>query len=195
MRSSPYRVATAIVAAALLTAGCTAPPQQDPLVLVEIATLELDGYGLGGIPTIPGPVLEDGVDHVIEVEGTFSVWDFSAIDPGWRKGTPGESPLFPSPGRTNGFVTFAANGMFAVQVAHPRCDDDGEVPYPSEVLTISLDGGATFAHVPPTSSATDANHVDTYEVAGTGQPSSFRLGDVEATDNYGVLRIKISSYQ
>ena len=60
---------------------------------------------------------------------------------------------------------------------------------------MSLDGGATLAHVPSTSSAFDANHVYTYAVVGTGQPSGFRLGDVEASDNYGVLRIKISGYQ
>ncbi len=196
MRSPSFRVTWTIVVASLIVASCSSPPlQQDPLVLVEIATLELDSYSVWGMPTIPGPVLEDGTDYVIEVEGTFSVWDFSAIDPGWCKGTPGEAPRFPSPGRTNGFVTFDANGMFAVQVGHPRCDDADEVPYQSEVFTISLDGGATFVHVPPTPSELDTSHTYTYEVVGTGQPSGFRLGDVEASDNYGVLRIKISGYQ
>ena len=195
MRRSWYPIVIALVVAALVLAGCGSPPQQDPLVLVEIATFDLDSYSAWGMPTVQGPVLEDGADYVIEVQGTFSVWDFSTIDPGWCKGTPGEAPLNPSPTRLNGLVMFDANAVFAIQVGHPRCDDDEDVPYPTPVFTMSLDGGETFAHVPPTPAGFDESHTYTYEVVGTGEPIGFRLGDVEASDNYGVLRIKVSGYQ
>jgi len=73
-------------------------------------------------------MLADGADYVITVEGTSSLWDFSATDPGWRKGTPEAAPQFPSPGRTNGLVMFDANTRFAVQTGHAKCSDDEDVP-------------------------------------------------------------------
>ena len=56
---------------------------------------------------------------------------------------------------------FDANTRFAVQIGHAKCSDGEDVPYSNEGFIMSLDGGATFAHVPPTSSAFDPGHTST----------------------------------
>lgn len=191
MRRSSYRALVVLVATTILVIGCSSPTR----ILVEIETLMLDSYGASGMPTVEGPVLADGADYVLTVEGTFSAWDFSATDPGWCKGTQEAAPRIPSPGRTNGLVMFDANARFAVHPGDPKCSDDEDAPYPTQIFRISLDGGSTFDYLPPTSSAFDANHTYTYAVVGTGERIAFRMVDATASDNYGMLRIKISGYQ
>ncbi len=146
----PQYLVSALVAAALTLAGCSTPssPDDDPRVLTEIATVDLDSNTAFGPPTVTGPVLEDGADYVIEVQGTFSVWDCRVTNPGWCKGEPSDAPLFPSPGRANGLVMFDANTWFAVPVGEPRCSTDDAVPIDTQFFVMSLDGGATFTHVP-----------------------------------------------
>ena len=196
MHRLPYLV-SALVVAALTLAGCSTPaaPDDDPPVLTKIATVDLDSNTAFGPPTVTGPVLEDGADYVIEVQGTFSVWDCRVTNPGWCKGEPSDAPLFPSPGRANGRVMFDANTWFAVPVGEPRCSADGDVPFQTQLFVMSLDGGATFTHVPPSTAGFDADHTYTYEILGAGQAISFRITDTIATDNYGVLRITVSEYR
>ncbi len=193
----PQYLVSALVVAALTLAGCSTPavPDDDPPVLTEIATVDLDSNTLFGPPTVAGPVLEDGADYVIDVQGTFSVWDCSVTNPGWCKGDPSDEPLFPAPGRANGLVMFDANTWFAVPVGEPRCSTDDAVPTETQLFVMSIDGCATFTHVPPATAGFDADHTYTYEIAGAGQGVSFRIADTIASDNYGVLRITVSEFR
>jgi len=52
---------------------------------------------------------------------------------------------------------------------------------------ISLDGGASFAHLEPLNGAYSPSHSYEYVVVGTGEPAAFRIVDQPTGDNYGVL--------
>ena len=181
------------LAVALAPSAMAAKPVQEQ-------DLMLDSHAASGVPSVRTPGrLARGTFYVSEVAGTVSyyssaLWRFPppGADPGARSvcGTPEAAPLFPSAVQT-GPVGFDAEMIFARPALARRCQSP-RLPQTWNNFQVSV--GGRFGHPPPvfgrpTAPATGHSYV--YVLKGRGAPAAFRLRDTPASDNYGMLRIRI----
>lgn len=173
------------------------PGAQAPDVLTQIAQVDLDlaMNGGNGFPEVVGPVLQAGTRYVYDVRGTYSIWSQQKFwANGSCKGVPAAAPIFASPDHPNGNVGVDAAFFFAIPVGSTLCDPQYVVPRYTSSVRVSLDGGATFAHVEPVGgrpAVPTADNTYRYEVTGEGEAFRARRSDQAIEDDYGVLRFTI----
>jgi hypothetical protein len=159
----------------------------------------LDTYSpdhTGATLPAPGPVLADGQQYTITVQGTFSAYPASLMSGntrGWKVcGAPEAAPTWPSIGRTNGRVGQDAEFVFARPQTN-RCDRRRPLPYGyANHPAILFNTGDGFKHVTPDTLAYDPDHVYTYTVTGRGSPLQVAGIDANTTDNYGQLEALVA---
>lgn len=166
--------------------GRNPPPSFATTVFVE--TVDIDTWAPAG--SVAGPyfttnALAAGSVYEFAVVGTHSFWEAGAWTPDCPHAEP--FPLFPSPGTLNGQTAADPEYRFA----RPPCLDDDPPVHQDLHFQISLDGGATYAHLEPLDPAFDPDHSYTYRVTGQGERAAFRFVDVRINDNYGVFRATI----
>ena len=183
------RLSCALVVAIVAACGGDGPsePRDSTPVSLELDMHQPDG----GTAAATGPVLSAGRTYRVIVEGTYSIWN-SEWSSGTCAGTADASPMFPSPGGTNGLVGVDAEVYFAVPSGSALCSED--IPGGAGGFRLSVDGGDDFDHPDPVTSAPNtlrADHTYEYEVTGEGHAILFEREDSPSSDNYGVLRITI----
>jgi len=160
---------------------------------VEVETLMLDTFG-DSYPTVYSQnPLTNGSTYVITVEGTWSPWAagywLDQANP--PAGAYEEAPMYPSNGGT-GRVGYDPFWGFAHIFG---LDYTGSLPTASG-LRMSLDNGALWVtSIRPTNDVYNPSHKYDVRVTGEGENMGFRIIDAEAYDNYGTLKITISSEQ
>lgn len=128
--------------------------------------------------------LTSGVSYVVVIEGTWSDWNQVLL-----VGSPEADAMFPGPtaGRVSTQVGLDAETLFAEPTASNPL---GHWPQ----LQMSLDGGATFAHIEPIGgpySTPQTGHLYRYTVTGQGHPLEVSVIDTPVADNYGKLRVTL----
>lgn len=137
-------------------------------------------------PTVGTVTLEAGVEYVIVVEGTWSFWNEAL-----NVGTPDADAMFPTSGggRVSTEVGVDADTLFAYPSDHPNTIGH------QTAFQISLDGGATFAHLEPVGgpyTVPNVGHLYRFVVTGQGHPAQFKIVDtILYTDNYGELKVTL----
>jgi len=162
---------------------------------VEVETLSLDTNG-DSYPTVYSQSpLTNGSTYIITVEGTWSPWAASnwldQVDP--PAGPYEEAPMYSSNGGT-GRVGSDPFWNFACIYG---LDYTGWSSLPvKSSLRMSLDNGASWVtSIRPTNDVYNPLHKYDVRVTGEGENMGFRIIDAEAYDNYGTLKIIISSEQ
>lgn len=160
----------------------------------ELETLMLDAYG-DSYPTVYSQnPLTNGSTYSITIEGTWSPWAASywldqANPP---TGPYEEAPMYTSNGGTgrvgsDPFYNFAH--ILGLDYTGPS------LPAKSS-LRMSLDNGASWVtSIRPTNDVYNPLHKYVVRITGEGENMGFRIIDAEAYDNYGTLKISISSEQ
>lgn len=179
--------AALVVAAAAVVAACdggdaSGVAQQCTLEPVQ---LTLD-FGTGEPdPTITGPMLEDGVDYLVTVSGTYSIWT-SEWQNGACKGTPGAG--------TGGTTGIDPEYFFAIPTGSALCGTSYTCcPNHTSKLKMSVDGGADFDHTHSEPEDYSTSHTYQYRVRGQGQPLEIMLEESSARDDdYGVLNVTVA---
>jgi hypothetical protein len=138
-----------------------------------------------GTPLTMATTLLAGVEYVVVIEGTYSLWN-SALG----TGTPEANAQFPGSvaGRASTQVGLDADTDFAIKTGSTRIIGH------ADLLKLSLDAGSTFSHVEPVGGpygTPQAGHLYRYAVTGQGHPLRIRLDDINSPDNYGKLRITL----
>lgn len=150
----------------------------------EPVDLELD-FGTGEpSPTVEGPVLSAGVDYIIRVSGTYSIWT-SEWNNGACKGSPGSSP--------GGPTGLDAENFFAIPVGSVLCGSSFDC-CPNHTSKFRMDlGTGGFAHIHPEGGRQyNASHEYEYRVTGQGNAIRFQIVEDSARgDDYGMLYIHI----
>ena len=162
----------------------TAPGSAGEPVGVTAETVFYDTPN-AGTPLVMATTLEAGTEYVVVVEGTYSLWNESL-----GVGTPEPDAQFPgsTAGRSSTQVGLDADTIFARPTN--RSDPLGH----SQLLTFSLDGGGTYAHIEPFGGpyvTPLTGHQYRYTVTGQGFPLHVKLNDVNPPDNYGKFRITL----
>ena len=138
-----------------------------------------------GTPLTMATTLLAGVQYVLVVEGTYSLWNTAL-----GEGTPEAEAQFPGShaGRASTQVGLDADTCFARQSGSDRplghCN----------LLTFSLDGGVTFTHLEPVGGPYAqplAGHLYRYQLVGQGHALVIKLNDIDPPDNYGKLRFTL----
>lgn len=138
-----------------------------------------------GTPLAMTTVLTAGVDYVLVIEGTASIWNEVL-----NVGSPETEAMFPGShaGRVSTEVGLDADTLFAHPSDHPQTI--GHNPW----VQLSLDGGATFTHVEPVGgpyATPQSGHLYRYTLTGQGHAVQVKLVDVFPSDNYGLLKVTL----
>jgi hypothetical protein len=172
-----------------------APARADAAPTEE--TLYLDVQRNGGIApqvTTAQP-LEQGRHYVLRISGTLSIWPTFGWGLPTQCGTPEAFPQTPSPGRPNGAVGVDAETVFAA-AAGPACADL-ELPRSYRSVYhggVFVNGGFGFLRLTPYDgrhTTPTADHSYAYDLRGAGAPLSVRFIARQATDDYGVLTVRV----
>lgn len=188
-------VMVSCVSTTLVAAGASADVSWFPGAEVEEAasnsgpgviteTLFVDSQSAAAVSTVG--TLTTGVTYPLIVVGTFNLWNHND-----DIGTPEPDAMFPSSlvGRISTQVGLDADTRFA-QFGPPSALGH------SGIFKISLDNGATFNHVEPDGgpfTTPVSGHVYTFTVTGQGHPAQFVIGDAPRTDNYGKLKVTVTT--
>lgn len=160
----------------------------------EPVDLELD-FGNGEPnPTVTGPLLKSGVDYLVTVSGTYSIWTAE-----WQDGICQGAPDAGAGGPTG----YDAEALFAVPVGSSLCGRD----FPdgrrhNNQFRLSLNGDDVFDHYHPGGPPNyapgaelefyDASRTYTFRITGQGHPVQFRIEESGARqDDYGLIEIRV----
>lgn len=147
-------------------------------------TLEQFFYDTSTASVSSSTVLASGVEYLITVQGTYSLWNV-ALD----TGTPNADAMFPG----------SVAGRVSTQVG---LDPDTIFAYPSAVYPgplghasiFELNLGSGFVYVAPVGgpfATPQTNYLYRYQVTGAGATLGVRVRDNPFTDNYGKLQVTI----
>ncbi len=189
MKSMPIWMSAVVIVASAV--AVTSVGAQTPTLKRE--TLNLDSYERG--TRASGPVATRGklaTDkwYLVSVKGTFSYFSRTLLRGQRYCGMPKRRPQRPSKGRANGPVFADAETIFAL----PR-GRSGRCPVlPYHWGNFQMTARKRFSHVDPIGgprSRPNRRHRYRYLLKGRGRVARFRLQDVYARDNYGVLSITV----
>jgi len=143
------------------------------------------------LPQFSDNSLTKGKTYLVTIKGTFSVWSYTD----WTNslgtsGAPEQTPMFTSPGTTNGQVGWDMEYVFGVP---NDTNPTTPTPYHQTAIKISLNNGATWSHIEPITSGYRSDHTYQYRVVGVGEKIGIRLEDGAYDDNYGILEMEIKA--
>lgn len=138
-----------------------------------------------GTPTVFTTVLQSGRAYLVTAQGTITFHNQALT-----VGTPNANAMFPTgePGRISTQVGTDPDTTFATTAGNPLGH--------SGSFEMSLDGGATFAHIEPVGgpfSTPQTNYFYTFNVTGQGHALQVQIFDSVYTDNYGEFLVTLQT--
>jgi len=137
-------------------------------------------------------VLNQGQKYRITMSGTYSLW----VPEQWTdngvciRGDSESTPMYPSPGKTNGPVGADPYYRFARPFYGP-CQNALEPGETISAMMFSTDGGLNYSIPLPIIAQYRRDHTYVYKVNGQGYPLNVKLDDAVLNDNYGQIFIMI----
>jgi hypothetical protein len=181
--------AVAALATGIFSSSALAVPATETIML---DSHEAPSVGFAG-PVSSTQALTANTYYVATVSGTYSLWKSSFWAQGTCKGTPLNSPEFPTAGISNSKTGVDADTIFAAAKGAGACT--AALPKHFDVFQIYVQG-SSWSHVEPTRGALNTPTTDhTYKYAlhlgSSVAPFQFRIRDYHTADNYGQLQIQL----
>jgi len=162
---------------------------------LDLDTHELDD-GMAG-PVSTSQSLHHSKTFLITVDGTLSTTSNGSwlSPPNVLCGKPEAAPMHPSPGVTNFWVGTDAETHFAVALPPGGdCATLASNGFPPHHARFLIDLGSGFEDLEPLGlvpQTPSPGHRYVYQVTGQDAPARFAWSELQTSDNYGVLHIRI----